>query len=444
MCMPISLKSQFQSFLTSEITQQAGLALLLRAFGIGMGFLAHAILAKGLGASSYGDYALVITIVSIFSAFCLQGFDLSAQKFIPFYKTQDKQQDILGFTLYSTRQVFTFSIASSFLLAASSFLPIWNTNLRSMFYLASLLLIFTAMMQHLSSILRAHKKVLQALIPLDAIRTILLVSIGSTILFWPEFSSSFNAILLTLFSSIVCFVITLLLFLTSDIKNKETTPQFGEKINWSKVSKPIYISALLGLMQTQIDILLVSFFTNSEDVGVYSLSSRIAALVWLGGYAVSSVSGAIMSEMLAMPEGKTKLQHLFRTIALGQIIYTTPIASVLLYSGMDLLSYFGSEYSNGFVPLVILTVAFSVASLSGPVGILMNVAGYQRHSMTVSAIAVLLQILLSILLIPVYGIVGAASATAFCFVGRILVMLIIIRIKLGINCSIFYLLKNES
>lgn len=429
-------------FFNKEIISQSVIALFLRALGIGLGFLAHAIFAKSLGAGSYGSYALAITIVSILSAVCLQGFDLSAQRFIPSYKVQNRIDEIAGFFSYSMRRVLLTSIFFALLLALTPVVTDRAPVQRTLLLSASLLLIITSMMQYFSSILRAHKKVLLALIPIDVIRTMLLVIAGCFMFFWPAIASSLNAILLTLVASIICLILIVFFYMSSGIRTYSAKANIQSKSDWFRVSMPLYAATLFGLMQTHIDILLVGFFTNNEDIGVYSLASRIATLVWLGGYAVSTVSGAIMSEKLALPDSKKQLHSLFRTIATGQLLYTVPVTSILLIFAPEILAYFGNAYTGGVKPLIILASAFSVAALSGPVGVLMSVSGCQKQSMWISGIAIVAQITLSLILIPAYGIVGAAIATAICFVGRVLTMLVFTWLNLNIDCSVTVLLRK--
>lgn len=437
---------RLHSLLNTEIISHAGYALLLRASGIGMAFIAHGLIAKALGASEYGIYSLAITAVSLLSVASIQGYDLSAQKFIPSYQTESQPSSTKGFVSFSYRKVLSAALIASVVLVLSGVLASrFQPDLGLLLQLAVLLLIATTMMQYYSAILRAYRKVLCALIPVDLLRPFLLVMAGIYFLALPQVATSLNAMILTIASAAISMMVAIFLFHRATSGGKAVYIANNEdKEEWNRVSRPLYLAALLGLMQTQIDILLVGIFRPGEEVGIYSLASRIAALVWLGGYAVSSVSGAIMSEILSKPDSSRKLQNLFRSIAFGQILYTVPAAIILIFVGVDLLGYFGSDYSKGFAPLVILTAAFSVASLSGPVGILMSVSGYQYQGMVVTAITVCLQIILSLMFIPSYGLVGAASVTACCFVGRVLVMLFIVRIKLGIDCSVFCLLKNDT
>ena len=77
-----------------------------------------------------------------------------------------------------------------------------------------------------------------------------------------------------------------------------------------------------------------------------------------------------------------------------------------------MLGLFGPEFTRGYWALAILTVGQLVNASVGSVGFLMSMTGHQREAARVFAGAAVLNVVLNASLIPLWGINGAAIATA--------------------------------
>jgi len=74
---------------------------------------------------------------------------------------------------------------------------------------------------------------------------------------------------------------------------------------------------------------------------------------------------------------------------------------------------FGPEYDASYGPLLILIAGQAVNSAAGSVGFLLNMTGHERDTAAGMGVAVALNLALNLALIPSWGILGAATATAF-------------------------------
>ena len=74
--------------------------------------------------------------------------------------------------------------------------------------------------------------------------------------------------------------------------------------------------------------------------------------------------------------------------------------------------FFGNEYISGYAALVILCVSQSVCIITGPGGVLLNMSGHEKIVMKILLFSATLNIILNAILIPRYGINGAAISTA--------------------------------
>ena len=96
-------------------------------------------------------------------------------------------------------------------------------------------------------------------------------------------------------------------------------------------------------------------------------------------------------------------------IALGAALVMTMI---LFAFGRQVLTLFGPEYADGYKILVVLTLGHLISAGAGPVGYLMSLTGHERSAAGVYGVCVCVNIVANAVLIPQYGAMGAAFATA--------------------------------
>jgi O-antigen/teichoic acid export membrane protein len=110
---------------------------------------------------------------------------------------------------------------------------------------------------------------------------------------------------------------------------------------------------------------------------------------------------------------------------------TIPILAVLTIAGRPILGSFGTEFEQGYVILVVLVVGQVISTISGPVGNLLQMSGFERHFLVILSIFAVVNIALNLALIPPLGILGAALASAVTLSAKNIVCVIFIYRKLG-------------
>jgi O-antigen/teichoic acid export membrane protein len=158
-------------------------------------------------------------------------------------------------------------------------------------------------------------------------------------------------------------------------------------------------------------------------------------------FAIGAVNAALAPMISALhASGKVKeLQRVVTLAARGIAFFCVPAGLVLVFAGEPILGLFGAEFKAGYRALVILAGGQLVNALSGSVGLLTMMTGHQGRAVRVVAVCVLLNILLNAILIPRFGIAGAAAATAATTILSNLLLLVYVVRHLGINPTAFTL-----
>jgi O-antigen/teichoic acid export membrane protein len=94
------------------------------------------------------------------------------------------------------------------------------------------------------------------------------------------------------------------------------------------------------------------------------------------------------------------------------VAVSVPILFCIIIFSTYLLSFFGSDYIIAKNALIILASSQLFNSISGPSAIFLNMTGRQKSLNIILIIALLINVTLNVILIPILGMIGAALSTA--------------------------------
>lgn len=185
-----------------------------------------------------------------------------------------------------------------------------------------------------------------------------------------------------------------------------------EPDTWKKAVIPLALITGMQLVNSYADIIVLGFYRTNEEVGIYRATFQIALIIIFGLQAMNQVFQPHFARLHATGE-REKLQKLILYGARAVTLFALPIVVLLLIYGKDLLGVlFGSAFKSGYVALGILTVGQLVNAVMGSVGLLLNMTGNERETMKGVMIATASNIVLNLLLVPTWGLEGAAFSTA--------------------------------
>lgn len=179
----------------------------------------------------------------------------------------------------------------------------------------------------------------------------------------------------------------------------------------ARSAAPILVINVINFAMAWVDVLLLSSFTDAGTVGVYTVASRCAALVTLVLMSVNAVVPPMFAERHAV--GDTDgLAEVARASARLCLAGSVGLGLGLFFWGRGILGLFGEGIAaRGFSVLAVLVLGRIVGSAAGSAGFLLMMSGRQRMLSVCAGITLALGVSLGVLLIPQYGLIGAAFAT---------------------------------
>lgn len=175
-------------------------------------------------------------------------------------------------------------------------------------------------------------------------------------------------------------------------------------------SWPLFLSGMMTLVLSWTDTLMLGFFLDSTQVGIYNAAFPLAAALMAFMTAVSKIGFPVMSKLAQ--KSNQDLDSFFKTTTRWVLTFATPgFLIIMLFPQEILFLTFGSEYVEAYQALRILAVGFFISMVVGPTSVLIKATDHTKLTLFNTSIMGVGNVILNVILIPLYGIVGAAIAS---------------------------------
>lgn len=176
-------------------------------------------------------------------------------------------------------------------------------------------------------------------------------------------------------------------------------------------STPLAFASMIYLLISQIDYFIISYISTSDAVGEYRIAFVLAANLLIFLRAFTPIFKPLVSE--AREDSSQRLGLWFKTAARWSLLFTIPPAITLLAAPEAYLTVlFTGTYRVAAGALVVLTIGFLFNALFGPDGMMLEGLGKTRLNLFNSVFYLSANIVLDFILVPEFGILGAALGTA--------------------------------
>ncbi len=192
-------------------------------------------------------------------------------------------------------------------------------------------------------------------------------------------------------------------------------------------SWPLMGTSMLTFLLLWTDVLSMGVLSDSQQLGAYGAAARVATIALLAHESLGPIFVSRLSDLHAVDDWPG-IRHLYLLTARWSIWPGIALAWALSIWSVDILNIFGPEFRSGAGVLTILCVGKAAASSSGMAGRVLGITGRARLNLLNITLMVTGNIVLNVILIPIYGGLGAAAATGICITLIRLVQVIQIRV----------------
>ena len=383
--------------------------------GMGMGslfrYLFSIMMARWLGPQMLGIYSLGNAITRIGEIFGIMGLDNGVLRYVS--REKEKNDNVRNSIFSSIKMGFISSIFIGLLLYFSSdwiVLNLFNedTFLSTVIKVYALTLPFTVTTL-IASFATQGFKILKYKVFVNQIVnpfTLLLTMILSYVFF------GVNVAILapTVVSAVIGFFL-ILHYLNGFVDvsvSKVLNAKFDNKI--LRFSLPLMFVSAIGIIMHWTDIIMLGILKDAKDVGLYHPVERTAGLIRMILFAFASIFAPLFSQYFH-EKNQTKMLEVFQLSTKWILLTSLPLFIFLILFSNTILMLFGSEFGNNSLALPILTVGIMIQAVFGLGSPSLTMSGFQKYNLINALVALFTNIFLNIMLIPQFGIAGAAMGT---------------------------------
>ncbi len=171
---------------------------------------------------------------------------------------------------------------------------------------------------------------------------------------------------------------------------------------------PFMLVSIMGVVGQRVDLFLIGALLDSHAAGLFEVAYRGADLVLLPLTATTAVIAPEFARRFSLKD-HAGLQKLVTQSARGLVLLSAPIALLLILAAEPIIrTIFGAEYAAGARTMAVLSGGTLMMLLLGPVHVVLGMVGRSSASAVGAFAGIALGGCLSALLIPRFGIEGAA------------------------------------
>jgi O-antigen/teichoic acid export membrane protein len=210
---------------------------------------------------------------------------------------------------------------------------------------------------------------------------------------------------------------------------------------WFASVIPLFSISVLTLVNTRIDLFVLSFLANTEAVGLFSVVGRVMVLM---SFVMGVFTATFAPRIGTFNEARDRLglQRQLTVLSRTALAVSAPIAVALLIFGTQVLGLFGKAFEAGELALQILIAGQLVNVVCGAVGMVLNMTGHEHIALRGMILTGLLNLTLDLLLIPEFGINGAAAATTASLIAANVALWWVVRKRMGLDASVIGLTQG--
>lgn len=433
------------------LVKSTGGVLLLKIIWQGLGFLTNALLAHLLDLDSYGIYTYVMSWVLVLTIPKLLGLDRLLVRELAIYRAKENWPAIKGLLYYTDIMALVLSVPVIASMIGLSWLALspqspvvkiapdtaqHNQFLMYALWIAALLIPLKALILLRASALQGFHHIVQGQLPdlLVSPALFFLLTGTAALIMWGKLSISL-VMVLRVFASLVTLgysVVLLIRILPKQLSH--TRANYDDRSLWFRTIPPMLWLGVTGIILARADFLLLAPLRGTRDVALYGVAyilAQYASLILV----VANQSLAPTFAQIHAAGDKQRLQRVVVKSSRAVFLFSAPAAFLLILFGRQALQLFGAQYTHAYTALVILTLGQLFNAAAGSVGTLLVMTGHERSAAVGWSVGAVVNVALNLLLIPTWGIEGAAIANTLTLILWNSILILFVWQKLGIHTT---------
>jgi O-antigen/teichoic acid export membrane protein len=397
---------------SGELARGSALLFTAKVFGALSAYLFAWLVAKRGGANAVGIYELAFTFIILLSVVTRFGLDGAIVRYIGVYNAAK----LPGAVKWLYGKSISFSLVFALLLGGSLILlsplladffskPTLTQPLR---WAAVSIPLFTLLNMNAETLRGYRKMVAYSLLQQGSV---IFLAVIIFVFWWDENNVGLSAV-------IAFFLACAILYFYSQWRMQVQLAQLPARVipgdsfrRILNVAWPIFLSSSIFMLMSWTDTLMIGYFMEESDVGIYRIAFRISTVITFTQFAINGIAAPMIAAHYHNKDIRG-LRNLIHKISLFNFVLSVPIFIIIIFFPGFLLGLFGEEFMQATRLLRILSFGQVVFALSGPVMYILTMTKHEKTAVYIMLVTAGINLVGNAVLIPLIGLKGAALATA--------------------------------
>ena len=405
---PGGVAKLFRMLMQSALVRQVSGSFALKVFFTLLTFVTGIVLAQTMGAEGYGYYTYALSWVSLLSFPAMLGLEKLLIREVARKKAMESWSELRGLIKWTDCMVLFSSLAAAGAAAGA----VWFARgaldavaVQSLL-VAMIIIPFLAFLRIRQGAVCGLGHVVIAQVAQFAVRPVLFLILIAALALSTGLSAPV-AVLARAVSVALALGISLVLlkrYMPGPARDVRPTPYSSI---WLKSGLTFLAAGTASIVNERLSVILVGSLLGPEETAFFEAANRGALLITFGPEAVYLSIGPTVARLFAAGE-KSELQYLITRSVRWTILAAVPILLAFVLLGRWYLFLFGEEFIAAKPVLTILCFSYLAHVAFGPTSLLLNMTGHERLTAVGVALAAVINAGLTLSLIPVLGVTGAA------------------------------------
>lgn len=397
-----------------RIARGAGISLSGQGLGRVLNYATQIALAWMYGPTQLGLYVLGITLIQMSNVLAQFGMDNGVVRYVAHYRTEEDDSRVRGIILLALWAPFALSVVLAALMFFGAGYLAGNLfdkpTLEIVLKIFSLSLPFFTLMNMAVYATVGFQSVKRLILVQQILQP--LINLVFILVFFFAGAEILGAVVAYILSMLAGSILAL--YYLRQVFPKLTDRGSPTKFEtWAlfNASWPLILSSFTQRINSWTAVTVLGIFASASAVGIYNTAARTAMLSALVLFAFNGIFSPIISS-LYRSNRLEDLSRLYRDVSRWVFAGGLAVFIVTVVLGKDILAVLGPAFVSGWAALVIISVAQLFNSSVGPTQRVLAMTRHQKVLMVANVGSAIAGVVLSVVLVPPYGILGAAAATA--------------------------------
>ncbi len=396
----------------------------MRGTSMGLQFVTSILTARLLGLEGFGIYTYAFVWVTLLGGIAHLGFAQLTSRELPRYISAGDGASGWAYVRFSWAATLLTTVVIAAGLAGAQAI---GMGVPFGWELMTLGVALNATGALLSGSLGGLQRILQPQVIELVVRPLVMFGGLGAMVLLPSFATPMNVYLLSILASAISLSGAALLLRGGLRAALPKAPAAGwTPRKWLTGSLAILATAVTAMLMTNLDTIMIGAMTTAEEVGRYRAAARGVALILI----ITGVAIHVMGPMLAKAFADGRLgeaRGLITRASATMSATALPLCAMLGIGAPFYLALFGPEFVPATTAMRILVFGQMVAAVLGPGSMALVMMGRERLVLALNLVALSANLAMNWVLIPNYGMNGAAAATLVSLGGLCAVMAVMLR-----------------